>query len=597
MGIKYSDVICDWLKEAGYRKCFFVAGGNIMHSLESARHRFDCHPVAHEVAAVIATEYYNAVAPYGQKAFALVTAGPGLTNTVTGLAGAFLESREVLLLGGQVKSADLARGELRQRGIQEIDGVTLVSSITKRSVLIDNPVSRAEFMAPILEGGSGRPGPVFLELCLDAQGAPISDEMRQKLEADPIPVREPLRGPSATEIGALEALVAAAERPILLIGGGLGFDALRSRMPALERAGIPIATTWNGADRIDASHPLYFGRVNTWGQRYANILVQQSDLVIALGTRLGLQQTGFNWQQFAPVGKVVQVDIDPAELSKGHPRVDLPIEADAAAVLDVVLAAEPRDHSDWLDFCRMVKAQLPLVEACNNTRKGFVSPFAFVSALSEMTNDEDVIVPCSSGGAFTVVEQVFAQKGRQHMPTNKGLASMGYGLSAAIGAALAYPERRTILFEGDGGFLQNVQEVGTAAVNKLNLKIFIFDDNGYASIRMTQKNYFGGGAYVGCDTSTGLGMPDWEKLFPAYGVPVMRLQADYATSADFKALFDAPGVAAFLIPIDSEQTYFPKIMSRVTDTGAMESNPIHAMSPPPAEDVIARVYRYIPSPY
>jgi acetolactate synthase-1/2/3 large subunit len=355
--------------------------------------------------------------------------------------------------------------------------------------------------------------------------------------------------------------------------------------------GLPVTTTWNAADRIAADHPNYFGRPNTWGQRYANLLLQQSDLLLAMGTRLGMQQTGFNWQQFVPKGEVVHVDCDLAELEKGHPRVEHPIHADANSLLLALSQQDLGQHGDWLAYCAEVKAALPLIEQ-NSTGADYISPYRFVEQLSRRCHADDVVIPCSSGGAFTVMMQTFAQQRGQTIVTNKGLASMGYGLSGAIGAALAHPERRTLLVEGDGGFAQNLQEIGTAAVNKLNLKMFIFDDNGYASIRMTQKNYFGG-SYIGCDINSGLGLPDWEQLFKAWNVPALRIGKDFDGSADFAALFDAPGPAAFIVSIDPEQSYFPKIMSRVTESGAMESNPLHQMSPALDDALQRATMRYL----
>lgn len=391
----------------------------------------------------------------------------------------------------------------------------------------------------------------------------------------------------------LIARVRQAERPVLLLGGGVSREAAQQAAGQFERMGIPIATTWNGADRIAADHPMYIGRPNTWGQRSANLIVQQADLLVALGTRLGLQQTGFNWQSFVPVGKVVQVDIDPAELRKGHPHVDLALQADADAVLSALAAAELGDHQEWVDYARSVRRAVSLIEPVNATREGYFSPFVFVDRLSALSRGDDVVIPCSSGGAFTVMMQVFQQKPGQVIVTNKGLASMGYGLSGAIGAAFAHPGQRVILVEGDGGFAQNLQEVGTVAINRLNVKMFVFDDSGYASIRMTQRSYFGG-RYVGCDRNTGLGLPDWEKLFPAWGVPVMRLRPGDEGTERFRELFESEGPAAFVVSIDPEQTYFPKIASRVTASGAMESNPLHRMSPELEPELLQRVGRYLP---
>ena len=594
--MKYSDLMLDWLRALGYTKCFYVAGGNIMHLLDSARRRFDCRPFVHEVATVIAAEYFNEVSD--EKAFALVTAGPGLTNVVTGLAGAFLESRFVLVIGGQVKSTDLAGPALRQRGIQEVDGVAIARPVCKVASRIERPVSRHAFAAMLAEGEGGRPGPVFLEVCLDAQGAPVEREALESGSGEARPSGVAPAVPAATSCDRgwrldLAAMLAQAERPVLLLGGGLRHGAVSPER--LAEAGIPVTTTWNGADRIAADHPMYFGRPNTWGQRSSNILLQQADLVLALGTRLGLQQTGFNWQQFIPVGQVVQVDVDPHELAKGHPLVSLAIEADAAEVLEAILDDSPPRKVDWLHFCREVRDALDGVDT-NRTGEAYLDPFVFVRRLSTLTRDDDVIVPCSSGGAFTVMMQAFAQKAGQRIITNKGLASMGYGLSAALGAAMAPSSRRVILVEGDGGFAQNLQELGTLAAMGANLKLFIFDDNGYASIRMTQRNYFGG-TYMGCDTATGLGLPDWDALFAAYRIPALRLGHDWASDQRTLAALDGPGPAAFLVPVDPEQTYMPKIASHMTPEGSMTSNPLHVMSPGLPVDIAERVFRYVPNPY
>jgi acetolactate synthase I/II/III large subunit len=585
--MKYSDLLAEWLKEMGYTHCFYVAGGNIMHLLASCNKHFRMVSVIHEVAAGIATEYFNE-SNAGAKAFSLVTAGPGMTNLVTALAGAYLESRELLVIGGQVKTADLSRGKLRQRGIQEIDGVSIARPICSVAELIDEPITLNRFRQFTGTGGSGRKGPVFLEIPLDIQGRTV---VREDLEMAAPSSEAAMPLASDEVIEKLEQRVRKAQRPMLLIGGGVSRATAALMHDKFITMGLPVVTTWNGADRLEADHPNYFGRPNTWGQRYANLLMQQSDLLIAFGTRLGMQQTGFNWQQFVPRGEVVQIDCDQAELSKDHPAVAWPIHADANQLL-LALSDKPMGkHGEWLDYCRQVKVAVPLIEE-NTTADAYISPYLFVEKLSRRCVNTDVIIPCSSGGAFTVMMQIFAQKRGQKIITNKGLASMGYGLSGAIGAALANPECRTILVEGDGGFAQNLQEIGTAAINNLNLKIFIFDDNGYASIRMTQKNYFGGN-YIGCDIKSGLGLPDWEQLFKAYRVPAMRIGRDFEKQEKFAALFDAEGPAAFLVSIDPEQTYFPKIMSRVTESGTMESNPLHLMSPDLPEEIQRDVMHYL----
>ncbi len=585
--MKYSDQIADWLVELGYTHCFYVGGGNIMHLLESFSRKLECIPVIHEVAAGIATEYFNE-SNAGKKAITLVTAGPGLTNAVTGIAGAYLESRELLIIGGQVKTPDLSRGKLRQRGIQEIDGVSIVKPITVRAELIDEVIDFASFANIINHPEVCRKGPVFLEIPIDIQGREVNfapTGAQEKPEVN-YPVV------SGDDFAALIAKIQQAKRPLLLLGGGVSRSTAKRLRAALNELSMPIATTWNAADRIPSDQANYVGRPNTWGQRSANLILQQSDLLIAVGTRLGMQQTGFNWQQFIPKGEIVQVEIDQAELDKGHPNVAMPLLGDANDFLDRLVVETIGDHTEWLNYAREIRASIPLIEPINTTGEAYISPYVFADELSKACAQTDVVIPASSGGAFTVMMQTFQQKSEQVIITDKGLASMGYGLSGAIGAAIAHPDQRVVLVEGDGGFSQNIQEIGTAAINKLNLKIFIFDDSGYASIRATQRNYFGG-RYVGCDRNTGLGLPNWEKLFAAWNVPVMKLNSTYHTNAEFIEMFESDGVAAFIVSIDPEQTYFPKITSRITENGSMESNPLHLMTPELPQEQFLALVKYL----
>ena len=570
--LKYSDQIGAWLQSAGYTHYFYVGGGNIMHLTESLDRYLTGVPVVHEVAAGIAAEYFNEIAAPA-KALALVTTGPGLTNIVTAVSGAYLESRELLVIGGQVKTTDLANGEVRMRGMQEVDGVELLRPTTKRSSRMLAPFSARDFLDAIAPSWEPRKGPVFLEVPLDIQAATVT--------AAPLPMIMPprLTNAPAKDVAEVAALYAAARRPIVLIGGGIDYATiadLRERFAALR---IPVMTTYNGADRVDGDDPCYLGRPNSWGQRSANIILQTSDLIIALGTRLGLQQTGFNWQEFGRDAKIVHVDIDAAELNKGHPRTDHRFCADANDFVRRLVAQPLPAKDDWLARAHAIRDAIPRVEDINHTGAGYISPYDFIVRLEALTTPDDLFIPCSSGSAYTLSMTLYKPRYGQRMLTNKGLASMGYGLSGAIGAAVAGGgKRRTILLEGDGGFAQNMQELGTVEINQLDLKMFVFNDQGHASIRMMQRNYFDG-KYLGCDRPSGLGLPRWTRLFAAWDIPVIELPLDFENDATFQAMMASGGPAAFIVPIDPEQTYFPKISSRITATGSMESNPIDRMSP------------------
>jgi len=583
--VKYADLITDWLADAGYSHCFHVAGGNIMHLLEAVERRLHCVPFVHELSAAIAAEYFNEVEAEA-RAFALVTAGPGLTHLVSALAGAYLESRALLVIGGQVKTGDLANGGLRQRGIQEVDGVAIAAPITVRAERLLAPLDRASFLDVAEAGRTPRRGPVFIEIPLDVQGRDVDPgELERATRPSP---RASLPGPSREELDRLVERVRSAGRPVLLLGGEVSRGAAAEVAERGATPGVPIMTTWNGADRIDAAHPLCFGRPNTWGPRYANLLLQQADLLVAMGARLGFQQTGFCWRGFVPNGRVAQVHSDPNELAKGHPRVEWPLLGDADHVLRHLLRADLGDHGGWLDYCREVKAALPLNEARNPTREGYVSPYALVECLSRLCRADDVVIPCSSGGAFTMTMQTFEPKAGQVIVTNEGLAAMGYGLGGAIGAALAGGGRRTILVEGDGGFAQNLQEIGTAAIHRLNLKLFVLDNGGYGSIAAMRRSHFGRGRSMRT-----IGLPDWEILFAAWGVEAMRLGPGFERDAGFRARFEEKGPSAFIVPIDPEQTHHPRIASRVLADGEIVSDPLHRMSPPLDEAVQARVGRYL----
>jgi acetolactate synthase-1/2/3 large subunit len=590
--MKYSDAIADWLLEEGYTHCFFVAGGNIMHLLNSVREKFECIPFVHEFGAAVAAEYFTAAsASKANKAFVLVTAGPGFTNTITAIASAWTESRELLVIGGQVKSADLSRGELRQRGIQEINGIELAIPICKAFLQIDSPVGKSEFIGPIRAGSSGRKGPVFIEICLDAQGSNFNPIESGKETSDSTPSTDEI--PLVALENCIDAILKA-NRPVLLIGGGCDHHAVKILESKLSNLGIPIMTTWNGADRISGKNKNYFGRPNTWGQRYSNVLIQQSDLLVAVGTRLGVQQTGFAWDEFIPVGQIIQIDIDKAELEKSHPQVEFPLQMDSITFLEKLLEApiSPGRYSEWLDFCQTVRDSVPVLDEKNVTSSEYVDPFWFTKQISEFVEEDASIIPCSSGGSFTVVMQTFVIRDSQRMVTNKGMASMGYGLSGAIGAALARPTSNTYLFEGDGGFAQNLQELGTVAANRLRLKMFVFSNGGYASIRMTQRNYFNG-AWVGCDAQTGLGLPNWEKLAESYGIPYRKVTRDYVLTQEFADSLLTAAPALFEIPTDPEQTYFPKITSKVLSDGSMKSNPLHLMDPPLNVELARKVFKYL----
>ena len=579
------------LKGAGYTTCFFLGGGNSMHLLESASKRFKCIPVVHEVTASISTEYFNQTNLNNEKAFALVTAGPGMTNLVTGVGGAWLDSRELLIVGGQAKSSNLSRKLVRQIGHQEIDGQAILEPITKVSKRIKSPVTAQEIYDLVSQSWLDRPGPVFLEVCLDVTATEVN--LPTDFEVQNNVLTKTL---NAQEIELLKNLLVNSKRPLILLGGGVKKSTAVAFEKAMDGVNLPIACTWTGADRVTVDYKNYAGRPNTYGMRWANIFQQQADLIIAVGTSLGFQQTGFNTQNYAPMAKIIHVDIDKNEISKSNPRSRTGFVCDSTYFLnvlaDLMIKTSP-DFIEWSDFLKEVRKNLPTLENCQKTQNDYLSPHEVISQISTIAGADDVVVAASSGGTFTATLQQFEVSGNQRLLCNKGLASMGYGLAGSIGAAVAR-NGRTILFEGDGGFAQNMQDLGTVRAQQLNIKIFITSNDGYASIKTSQKIYFSG-HYIGCDESTGLQLPNWQELFKSFGITCMILKRDFLNDASFKKLWNLNEPVAFIIKADPEQLYLPKIFSKVDSNGVMTSTALHDMSPALESEVTKKVFKYLPA--
>jgi len=471
--------------------------------------------------------------------------------------------------------------------------------MSKLSMTVTEPLGKQELKNVTDFSRSGRKGPVFLEICLDITAMEVNKDSLNAAH-EHIKRVEPIIATkfSPDEATQLSELISKSSRPLFLVGGGLDYQAFVKLLPELTQLGIPVATTWNAVDYLDSDHHLYAGRPNTYGMRWANGVIQQADLVITLGARMGLQQTGFAWQEFVPVGNIVRIELDDHEIQLNQPKTKLDINMDAAtgltALLEVLKDGKlTSDYSTWRSFIGELRKELPVVEKATFQYSGFTNPFEFVEQLGGLLNSDDRVVACSSGGAYTTMMQVFAQKQGQLLTNNKGLASMGYGLAGAIGTAVENPTKRTVLVEGDGGFAQNLSELGTVQNRGLNLKVFIFSNKGYASIRVSQKAYFAG-AYIGCDAETGVGLPDWTKAFDAYGIPSVEISGSLTENKEALRLLSADGPAAFIVNVHPDQSFLPKITSRISSDGKMKSNPIHLMDPQLEAEVAQRVFEFLP---
>lgn len=591
--MKYSDLLGQWLVELGYTHCFFVAGGGIMHLLDGFRNRFECIPVVHEVTAGIATEHFNQCAPSVKRAFALVTTGPGLTNIVTAIAGCYVEHRELLVIAGQVKSTDLLAFPQRQRGVQEVDGRAICSPIAIKSECLKAPISRSDFRALAHNTQGPHPGPVLIEICLDVQGAEIYPESFIDEDA---PDQSTVILPDIKEIANIQSLINSARRPLVLLGGLVSREAAWKAVPEFERLGIPVATTTSAIDRIYSNSPVFAGRPGTWGgQRSANLLIAQSDLVLAFGAQLDLQQTGFNYLEYAPSAKLIHIFPTQVELDRLGPPAHAKILASPDAALAALLTrVDWKDQDSWGDYVRSVRIQIPTLEAANTNDPDYINSFKFLKNLSRSTDASDVLALCSSGGTFTGALQNYEIARGQMATTSAAHASMGYGLATAIGLSFSDRTRRIVLTEGEGGFSQNLQELAILKRYSLPIKIFLFDNQGYASIRATQKKFFNG-AYLGCDSETGLGFPNWEKLFDAYDIPCRYINpCETEEDALSQLLSERSGPQAWIVRVDPQQPNWPAVSTSLSADGSLRSSPLYDMLPKLSDEILARVGRYLP---
>ena len=577
---KYSDDFMEWLVEAGYTHCFFVAGGNVMHLLESASRRFNCTPFINEIGASIAADAFNEICQENDRAFVLVTAGPGLTNVTTSVASSWVDRRELLVIGGQAKSTDLARGKVRQRGFQEICGVEILKPITKKSVLIDNQISKSELFSYTNLTKQHPKGPVFLEICLDVS-MQETKKVSEFIETD-TSTEEDLDQNQIPELLEIVRLINNSSRPLLLIGGGVDRNSNIEIIEKFKQLGLPIATTFNGADRVGADYDFYCGRPNWYGSRWANLIIQQSDLVVAIGARLGLMESGYNWKEFVPKGKIIQVDVEESELKLEFSNLEISVAMNPNSFISALsFELNNFDSSNieiWQDFIKKIRTDLAKPESINVARSGYVEYYTFIYELMKILKTTDNINPCSSGGNFESFGRIALSKTGQKWVTCPGLASMGFGISGGIGMSLAYPNQRTIVLEGDGGLAQNLQELSVIRNLNSNIKIFIADNGNYGSIKSHQKSTFNNN-YIGCDKQTGLWLPDWESIGKSFDIPTLTINRIDMSDSDFLDLFESVGPAIFIVKVDPDQIFYPKILSSKDSNGNVVSNPLQEMEP------------------
>jgi acetolactate synthase I/II/III large subunit len=580
--IKLSDYVAEFLVSRGVRDVFLVSGGGVMHLLDSiGRHdglRYFC--TRHEQACAIAAEGYARAT--NQPGVCLVTTGPGGVNAVSGIVGAWVDSIPLVVLAGQVRR-DLVADyrKLRQMGPQEGNVVGMAGPVTKYAVSVTDPrMIRFELERAFHVATSGRPGPTLVEIPIDVQGSmidegdlpsfdPAAEDRLERTDA----VRD---GVKAT----VEAL-ARAERPLFVAGNGIHLAGAEAALARLLRvAPVPVVLPDSAKDLVAEDEPMYMGIFGTAGQRRANFAVQNSDCMVALASGLCVKKTGFNYKGFAPGATKVFVDIDEHQLSDQVIAPDIAVLADMAEFLPALVEELERTplaaRKKWLDACASWKQRYPLMVPEYYRDPQFISGYAFMDVLSDKLGSSDVLV--AGNGLDTVSYiQVFRVKEGQRTMTSANWGAMGWDLPLAIGASVG-SGRRTICVTGDGSVQLNLQELATIRYYALPIKVFVYNNQGFASIRATQRSMMDG-RFVASDPASGVDNPDFRLLAEAFGLAFERIADKDQIEAGIANVLATDGPVLCEVIVSPDEEIQPKASAFRREDGTLESRPLEDMAP------------------
>lgn len=535
----------------------------------------------HEQASAVAAEAYARIT--NNLGVALVTTGPGGTNAVTGVAAAWLDSTPCLFFSGQVKRTDMkgTRG-VRQLGVQEIDIVSIVRPITKYAVTITEPASvRYHLEKAVYLARSGRPGPVWIDIPLDVQASNICLEDLTEFNLEEMD--QPCAGNSLEDqINEVIELFNRSERPVILAGNGIRLSGAQAdflQLVTLSKA--PVLTTRLGVDLIPASHEFCFGMPGSIAPRGANFTLQNSDFLLILGARLDMALIAYAPDKLARTAKKIMVNIDPAEIQKVEEILDLAICADVKLFIQQLCSLSsrirPRGRSLWLAKCREWKTKYPFVRQEHYSESDGISMYAFSAILSEKLTEEYIVLPGNAGNACELFLTAFKVKTGQRVFHNKGTGAMGFCQPAAVGACLASGKRPTVCIDGDGGFQMNIQELETVKRLDLPIKFFVMNNQGYASIRSSQRSYFG--RLTGADTSSGLTLPDLVAVAKAYGLKSVLISDPKNLEEQITRVLNMPGPVVCDVMIIPDEDRAPRVTSVLQPDGSMVSKPLEDMWP------------------
>jgi acetolactate synthase-1/2/3 large subunit len=583
--IKVSDYIVKYLADDGIRHIFMITGGGAMHLNDSIgrekRIQYVCNH--HEQASAMAAEGYARVS--GEIAVVCVTSGPGGTNALTGVMGQWLDSIPVLYISGQVRydtSVPSTGLPLRQLGDQEGNIIALAKPITKYAVMVtDAKTIRYHLERAIYLAKSGRPGPVWLDVPLNIQAAIIDENNLVPYDPseDAIFIDEKL---IENQIGEIIERIKKAERPVILGGAGVRLaHASEIFRDVVDKLNIPVLVAWDAIDLLPSDHTLYFGRPSTLGQRGANFIFQNADLLLNIGCRMNVRQIGYTFEAVAREAYKISVDIDEVELKKQTFKPDLAVHADAKYFLhglDKKMGSARGDaRPEWISWCRQRRDLYPMVLPEYYENKEKVNPYVFCDVLSDYLTEDDVLVSSNGAACVIPIQTLRLKNGQRHL-VNSGCAAMGYGLPAAIGACFAHNRQRVICLEGDGSIQLNIQEFQTLVHHQLPVKIFIFNNNGYLSIRTTQTNFFDN-HFVGEGQKSGVSFPDMVKVATAYGITAFRISNHDDMPKIIEQVIKTDGPVLCDVQMQPDQLFSPRAASQRLPDGRMVSKPLEDMYP------------------
>lgn len=580
--MKVSDYIIQFIEKKGISDIFLLPGGGMMHLLDSLAKNASLQKYCNlnEQATTIAAEGYAAYTT--QPGVAFLTTGPGSTNAVTGVADAYIDSTPLFIISGQAKTADLMTGKgVRQIGAQEVNIVDIVKPITNYAVTITDAnkiryhLEKAWFLAT-----TGRRGPVWLDIPLDIQSAQISEEQLSGYSPD---ISHIASSVPVQDIHDIYQLLNQAQRPVILFGYGVvsgGATELFTEL--ISTLNIPVLSSWRVKDLLVNKYNNYYGSPGSLAPRYSNFIVQNSDLLLVIGARLNFCMTAFNETGFAPNAKKIVVDIDPNELALLQGQYEKKLVIDAKSFLHQMLEFEalydPADQGNWLSYCKNIKQEFPLSAEKQPHVSSHVDGYHLGFTIARLLKAGDVIVSASSGRASAIAPMTIGGNVPNRFITAMGLGSMGYGLPLSIGACVASGKRRTICIEGDGSLQHNLQELQLISTYQLPLKLFILNNNGYASIYGMQRNHFQS-RFLDCTPDSGLRLPPIQPLAELYDIPyrIIRHESEMPDVLEQIMANDLPCLCEVMIDIDFEE--IPRAATKLDENGKPYSAPLDDLYP------------------